>query len=831
MIGLFTIAPNDQSVYYLMQIFGVMGDVFPPLQVKPGDAPTSVPLLLGAMFKTINTMFLTVGAIVVVYITVVGVIKTASEGEFLGKHWDKTWVPLRTVFGIAALFPTSNGYSMIQVGIMWLIIQGVGAADTLWTTVLNYVQIAGSPTAGIQIPTAAITSSMSTLFSTLTCQASAHGRYPNTYTTTSGNHSYYYCKDKPNDPFCGKPNADLWNVNVTGQYSYPIGPSGACGKLQYCDPVSDCKKYAPGGSGSGNIITGDSVTANSFSYQLCQTACKAQQQVLVQIVPVLGQIAQQFVQADNDYITFYNTIQNPAQPFPITPWIQNYCASNNIPLADCCRKESVAINVIFGSALSTKECGGISKFPDINLVNGSVIDYGNPSNEAVDSLYLPYALTSTVGNSDFVGVNVNYYISSIVGAVLTFIQNQPASTLTGWEKDAQDTGWALAGGYYYKMAQMSGSNLNAAIPSLNITGNNPPPLKSSSGDIYRNNYISANELITNLQKQSQADSNFGVSVPSQLAGISSAIGSSEKDVMNNFMRNLSSGGSQPIVQISQMGYGFLITAQVLFAILSVLAFISGWAGSIAVWVLGSGVQTGIGTGFLALFIFLMPAFMALEAALFGIGATLAIYVPLIPYMIFTIGVIGWLIAAIEAIVAGPLIALGILAPGGQHPVLGRADPAVMMLFNLILRPSLMVFGMMASMLLSVVVVKMINSGFGAVMTNIIPAPGLIELILFMVAYTMLIVTALNKCFSLIYHVPDRVLTWIGGHHATYGEEQALGGVKGGVESGASRVSGATGEQQKATEAHGKSAQQRAEKTKDAQDAEVKGKKSEKEPPT
>lgn len=775
MIGLFTVAPNDQSIYYLGQIFGVMGDVLP--------AQGSVPLLLGAMFKTINTMMLTVGAIVVVYVTIVGVIKTAAEGEFLGKQWDKVWVPLRTVFGIAALFPTSNGYSMIQVAIMWLIIQGVGAADMLWTTVLNYVQTAGSPTAGIQIPTAIINNQMTTLFQTLTCQASASAKYRDTYTDSGGGtRKYYYC-DGNNDAFCAKSNSDLWNVNVAGQYSYPIGPSGACGILQYCDPVNDCKKYYDPKSTN---------PTGGYSYQLCQTACKAQQQALVQIVPVTGQIGERFVQSDNEYITFYNTTQDSQSPKPITPWIQNYCTANDISIADCCTYESSFTNNPFANLVaSKKQCGGYSKFPSVNNTTSAGIDYGNPPNQAVDSLYLPYALTNIVGTTDIVKANVDQYIGTIIGAVLDFIQNQPPQALSDWEKDAENTGWALAGGYYYKMAQMSGSNLNAAIPLLNITGYDPATSSTTpSLHSYRNNFSAAKEMIDNIQAKSRANSNFGVPTPPQLQGISSAIGSSQQDILKSFESNLSGGGTQPIVQISQMGYTFLIIAQVLFAIMSILAFISGWAGSIAVWALGNGVVSGLGAGFWALFLFLVPVFLAFEAVLFSIGATLAIYVPLIPYMIFTLGVIGWLIAAIEAIVAAPLIALGILAPGGQHPVLGRADPAVMMLFNLILRPSLMVFGMMASMLLSVVVVNMINSGFGAVMTNIIPAPGLVELILFMVAYTMLIVTALNKCFSLIYHVPDRVLSWIGGHHMGYGEEQALGGIKGGVEAGGTQVGGA-----------------------------------------
>ena len=138
MISFFQIASNDQSLNYLGQIFGVM---------HPGVlAPSQASLLLGTLFKVFNTAALTLGAAIVIYTTIVGLLKTAQEGEFLGKQWSSLWVPLRTVFGIAALFPLSSGYCAIQVIFMWVILQGVGAANSLWNATLNYTAVAGSPT-------------------------------------------------------------------------------------------------------------------------------------------------------------------------------------------------------------------------------------------------------------------------------------------------------------------------------------------------------------------------------------------------------------------------------------------------------------------------------------------------------------------------------------------------------------------------------------------------------------------------------------------------------------------------------------------------------------
>ena len=181
------------------------------------------------------------------------------------------------------------------------------------------------------------------------------------------------------------------------------------------------------------------------------------------------------------------------------------------------------------------------------------------------------------------------------------------------------------------------------------------------------------------------------------------------------------------------------------------------------------------------------------SALFSIGVTLGVYVPFIPYIIYTMGVIGWLMATIEAMVAGPIIALGILSPSGQHEILGKSEPAVMIIFNLILRPSLMVFGLVTSLYLSVVAVTLLNQSFLKVAKDIISHPALVENILMMMMYTLLIVTVLNKVFTLIYVIPEKVLTYIGGQAISYGEGEGLAGIKQGMEAGASAISGAAKE--------------------------------------
>src|SRR5580700_2024386 len=166
--NLFTIAAKDQSIYFLSQIFGSVGSVLP-------GTPNA---FMESLFLAINTIALTVGAFIVIYTTVVGMMKTAAEGEFLGKHWNSLWVPIRMVAGVASLFPAASGYSMIQVVVMWIIVQGVGAADTLWTAAVNSAVTAtvfGAPSdqsqAGATTSMIGVNTQMQSLFSSLVCEA------------------------------------------------------------------------------------------------------------------------------------------------------------------------------------------------------------------------------------------------------------------------------------------------------------------------------------------------------------------------------------------------------------------------------------------------------------------------------------------------------------------------------------------------------------------------------------------------------------------------------------------------------------------------------------
>ena len=124
---------GDLSVSYLATIFGVVDGVLHGTGSQ----------IIGTMFGVFNSIVLTMGLTVLTYTFIVSTINTAHEGEMMGKKWSSIWIPLRVSAGVALLLPKASGYSFLQIMVMWVVVQGAGAADKVWNVALDYLQRGG----------------------------------------------------------------------------------------------------------------------------------------------------------------------------------------------------------------------------------------------------------------------------------------------------------------------------------------------------------------------------------------------------------------------------------------------------------------------------------------------------------------------------------------------------------------------------------------------------------------------------------------------------------------------------------------------------------------
>lgn len=697
MNNLFALASNETtggSVFFLNSIFGTVGGVL------GGTGPQ----ILGTMFQVFNTAVLAVGSLLVTYTTVVSILLTAHEGEALGKKFHSLWIPMRTVMGIAALVPTASGYSYMQIALMWFIIQGVGAADTLWATTINYIA-SGQSTAPLAPGSAAGTLKLQLgqLWQGLTCQAAAKANFA----------TGYFCADNPTSRFCTS--TDTLSIapgssglgTAGGKTVYNMGPSGRCGVL----------------------TLGDSSPTG-----------QAKNEALSQIISTLGSLASQMIALDYGYTQFYNSA-DATPPLPPPSWVSAYCTDNNLSGSQC-------------------NPSAFTEFPPFRADTKPI--------GTLTDLYWKYGL-ATIAGGNFIQTAGNLYVG-IVGASMSS-GGGGAGSLASVQTTAINNGWIYAGGYFYYIAKAN-NTISTNVGTITITPPNPsnPAFSGPEKDMT----TAAGMLATYVNSTLSSTSGATSGLPTTCGGSIDSGGANALcgDIIGSWISNLSGSSSaslsqNPVLAAQSEGHTILTAVEVVIPIIFFVNIAAGLLG---------GVYLGTGPGIAAAIAAvnsLIPIAMFIILVFLGLGLTLAVYTPMIPYILFTFGAINWLIATIETMIAAPIVAIGLLHPEG-HEVWGQAEKAMMLILNIFLRPSLMIFGMVSGMLMTYTVVMMINYAFLNVVTMVAgQSANIIEMIFFMVLYTSLFTTSMNKCFDLIHIVPDKILRWIGGGGEQFGESGGL----------------------------------------------------------
>lgn len=803
MINIFTPAVGDKSMEYLFMIFGSMNGLFSPV-----DEFTKKETL-GAMFTTFNSVVLAIGALVVVYITVMGVVSSAHEGQFMGKKFHGLWTPIRVVIGIASMIPTSSGFSGLQIVMMWVIIQGIGAADTLWEATLTHIAKTGSPYPSSPSAQAAFT--LQSLYKGLVCDASAHRTEEDP--ADLGNGGDYFCYDGGLGFNCSIPGYTPFTLlqQVTGEYD--LGPSKSCGTLKFCKLAEGCQ--------------------DPESVQ-CK-ACQGQHEALKKIIPLLGDVATRFVVADYQYQDFFsNSRKLKGEASNKWPIVKGYCRELGIDSEHCYSTLDIddTENDISEQTNNFPRPSNATIDPEDS--DDYLIDSQGAGSDAIALIIYPYRMKEVmwVAGDDgkpitFLQSATNEYVKTALAEVKKVVdmQNSQANPLnqngkvSAFVRETANLGWILAGSFYYRLASLGKQNEAYATPPLSFTfvSNHSPTSAESVVSGYRNNYAAATALLGVMN----GSSGGVIASNAQASQLTGPIYNAIADINGSFSELAYFGvdgplDTDPVTALATFGMSLISICEITYLVLVSVLLLVGLFGFFSVYVMGTGLSNPIGGMMTLITMILIPALFMFLGILITVGASLSIYVPLIPYIVFTFGAIGWLTSTIEAMVAGPLVALGILSPGGQHELLGKAEGALMLLFNIFLRPSLMIFGLIAAMLMARVVIFMINETFFNVRdilmsTSVTGAFDPIVLILFIFAYAMMIVAALNKCFALIHVIPEKVMRWIGGQGEQYGEGEALQKVEQGLGAGAGKVAGATSSVGKFTSEKGKAAKDALEK--------------------
>ena len=643
-------------------------------RIVPGGSSGSETNPLEELLGIFNSSVLILGGILLAYTLIAGTLSTAHDGEMLGKRWSSIWVPIRTVIGAAAILPVNGGYAVIQMLVMWLALQGVNMANSMW---VGFISKQDPVSQAFYVPpnaTRQIREVMNDMFLSNVCTVAM----------------------KETQSLVGGIAATAIGMNPIGAEVNSIPIPGISGFM-----------YGPSGIGCGRVawINRDTASADSA-----------------------------------------NSFFESGSPASVAALVD-------------AKKLNQALNPVHDANMQAAQT-------KLKALAEKLVIQKNLTDEELSA-----AITSIVDT----------YSKQLHDKALEAYNSQRAQIQQNVIKGMKQDGFALAGMYYLAIIRAQ-DEVTRAISQTPATSRGPlqsysdlalgainPATGGAGGalvSMVQGAYVNSGESgkLMKISDDMVKKSNSSGTTSAQNIGEEGANRSWVMKLVSWFMNDdLTALGNQKYSQVNQnpiimaKNLGENMTAGAWSALLlggSVLA-LSG---------LGAGVAGDWATVF-------SPVLFSLFALLVVPGATLSTYVPMIPFILWVGVMIGWLILVVEAVIGSVIWAVSHLAPDGDG-VVGRGGQGYMLVLSLVLRPPLMILGLAASISLMKPLGLFLNTSFLAAFGIAVnPGPlGLTQAIAGCVLYAVVMVSVINRVFTLIHVVPDKILRWIGGGGNELGTE-------------------------------------------------------------
>lgn len=347
----------------------------------------------------------------------------------------------------------------------------------------------------------------------------------------------------------------------------------------------------------------------------------------------------------------------------------------------------------------------------------------------------------------------------------------------------QALGWAGAGAYYVEFARLNGQVLSLLneTPTINTPNWDMlpdsiktdivaiiPPMKS-----YLDNLNSFASVTDGYNTPGFNADTFSGSTPggdgSTILGQlfkSIHINDTALKIISDNMSPLNGNyWNNPFIGFMKLGHQLITVSLIALGASALLSTTPGTIGSVIMGGVGGGIGGAV-AGWTAsgmIKYLATPIFLACFSLLLP-GISIAFVLPMIPWIIWMAGVTGWLVMVCEAMVAVPLGMMAHMTLNGEG-IHGQARQFYSLLFNLIFRPVLMIFGLFLGYFIFTSMCWLVRMTFGIaasfalssgwLVTNFV---GIIVLlsIFVMVHFTLAIIS-----FRMISIIPDHVPAILG----------------------------------------------------------------------
>jgi conjugal transfer/type IV secretion protein DotA/TraY len=371
----------------------------------------------------------------------------------------------------------------------------------------------------------------------------------------------------------------------------------------------------------------------------------------------------------------------------------------------------------------------------------------------------------------------NQYQGALTSAATSVMsQGANGAELAAWQSNATTAGWLTAGSFYWSFSKINQELSTLMNEHWIYSGIAVSALPDTGGVYGLKNLIAGTAVYTNGLEQAAAISGGNAPGSAALAASAQNIGNGSSLVskfltllsspvtglVDAFANALSQNGD-PVLEAQSFGNTVIDATEA--AIVGSVGTMAMGAGVGNSWVAQASAKTGfdLAKAIQIASMYLAPFLLALSLPLLCFGALLAYLLPAVPFVVWTLGVIAWMILILEALVAVPIWGILHASPEGDGFLPGTVRNGYLLLLDLFVRPALMVIGFFAGFVVLEALALLIDQGFSVMVAGVTAGhlTGIVGFIALLGVLAGLLTTAAWKSFHLVIWFPEHVLRWIG----------------------------------------------------------------------
>lgn len=208
--------------------------------------------------------------------------------------------------------------------------------------------------------------------------------------------------------------------------------------------------------------------------------------------------------------------------------------------------------------------------------------------------------------------------------------------------------------------------------------------------------------------------------------------------------------------------------------MKIFAAVADTGAGMAAKLVSFGMSEVKGAILAAIFTSLAATLTFLAFIFLAVGILYAVYLPLLPAMIWTFGIVGWLEKLISLIIAFPYWMIGHIIPDGDGLVNGIGRQGYIQTASVLLRPLVMVISMNVAMVTLDAVTALLAHFYKVFIPSVHAdhGAGLFIQVGSFVVFAGFIVIVTHMILNWIYKIPDDLGPLLGGAGGNFGEGEA-----------------------------------------------------------